>query len=61
MIKRGYDPDPVQEWKKSNLKDDEEEEPPPEDDEESQEGEESTSKPKKVDPGKIIIYCKYLP
>lgn len=47
----GYDPDPVQEWKKLNLK--EAEEAAPEDEEELQETKGSTSKAKTpLDPGK---------
>lgn len=54
LLKRGYAPDPVKEWKQRNKENDEEEEEPA-DEEESQEEEEQSSKKKKpVDSGETL-------
>lgn len=55
LIKRGYDPDPVKEWKKRQAEEDEEEESTQVEEEESQE-EDPKKKKKTIDSGKIIVY-----
>ncbi|XP_018567755.1 DNA topoisomerase 2 [Anoplophora glabripennis] len=52
LLKRGYAPDPVKEWKRRNKEDEEEDEPAEE--EESQEEEESSKKKKPVDSEKLF-------
>lgn len=53
LLKRGYAPDPIKEWKQRNKEDEEEE---PADEEESQEEDEQSSKKKKpVDSGERIL------
>lgn len=57
LIKRGYEPDPVKEWKTRNEED--ETESPDEDEEEVQDEESTSSKKKKpVDDGSTLIYFK---
>lgn len=54
LLKRGYSPDPIKEWKQRNKEDEEDEEPA--DEEESQEEEEQSSKKQKpVDSGERIL------